>query len=454
MKFSKVISLVLAGIMLSGCVGNSESSESSDSSESSGLPLNSENSVNSEHSVNEESGSGNGETSINELNSNEEVPEPLSGEKIAEELAECFKDYWRGIPEGLMILPKVKVFGIDGFGGYDKVVFFVYQEYKSCRAEIYGIKGSDVTKIEDLGCGFEFMLSKENGGILRTATPYYMAHTSETDYTYYRLTENGFKEYLQISACFFEEEETSWFVNNGDSTVTDITKEDFYKRKEEADLEFKDAIEIKLDDIENLSMAEGYDMNIDGDFAGYVGQQLGLTEAKYASHEIQFPASELGRNENTEELFSIDPFTLSIDLPENWNTKVVETAEGLTGGFSPVDIITEDGAVIATIDFNIFTPPETTGDSDPSKENYYRMVYNQLMLGSTVNWDFDYTPVKSGENYENAVCRVMYLAHLVTIYKPGILAYNNKLGAYINIDFKNQIADDTLKQIAYSISLD
>ncbi len=443
MNFSQIISLLLAGIMLTGCADgtNTESSDSPSSSVSSESPDNSTAFEGGEPAA-----------ASNKTEELSEISDKISGEEIAEELALSFMDYWNGVPEDAMVLSRVKVFGADNFGGYDKVVFFVYQEYKSCRAEVYGIKGSDVTKIDDIGCGFEFMLSGENGGLLRTTTPYYMAHTRETIYTYYKLTENGFKEYFKIGAFFFEEEETSWFVYNGDSTADDITKKDFYKKKDEADLEFKDAVEIKLDDRKNFTIAEGYDMELDGDFAGYVGQQLGLTEVKYNNHKIQFPASELGKNENNEALFNIDPFTLSIDLPENWNTKVVEAAEGLNGGYSPVDIITDNGDIIATIDFNIFVPPETTGDSDPSKENYYRMVYNQLMLGSMVNWNCDYTAVKSDEISENAVCRIMYDT-VSTFYKPGILAYNNKLGVYINIDFKNQIADSTLKQIAYSVSL-
>ena len=165
--------------------------------------------------------------------------------------------------------------------------------------------------------------------------------------------------------------------------------------------------------------------------------------------EIIFPAHELNKTEHNAEIFDIEPFKLTLELPSGWTIIIPENKDELKGGFSSVNIYNND--YIGCISYNTFIIYEGT-----TEENFYRSVYNQLMLGSMVNWDFDYTPVKEDENNCAATCKIMQKLpnQNEPSYSPGILAYNKDLLVYISIAFdEDTVTDDELKSIAESITL-
>lgn len=164
-----------------------------------------------------------------------------------------------------------------------------------------------------------------------------------------------------------------------------------------------------------------------------------------------FPVSEYGKCDTKSEIFEVEPFELIIELPNEWSANIPKeyTGDGITSENSPIRLSVGENQV-ATIDFNIFDPTA----ENPSSKNYYKAVYNQLMLGSMVSWDCDYTVVSKTEISETACCRIMEPQVESENYHRGILAYNRELGVYISIYFDiTDISDEQIRSIAKSISL-
>ena len=84
------------------------------------------------------------------------------------------------------------------------------------------------------------------------------------------------------------------------------------------------------------------------------------------------------------------------------------------------------------------------------------MVYNQLMLGSGVNWDNDYTVLSDDGTACTASCQV-YLRDPVTgaeSYVPGLLSYRTDLLVYVAIQFQpGAVTQEELAAMGESISL-
>ena len=145
------------------------------------------------------------------------------------------------------------------------------------------------------------------------------------------------------------------------------------------------------------------------------------------------------------------PFLASMTLPQGWTA-----APG--GDFGLVLLTDESGQVAGRIQCDkVEYHPEAAG------ENFPVSVYSDLMLGSAVNWNNEYTPVKQGpENAdgvpvtETAMVRILQTengaAGPVT-ESPGILSYNLDILRYISISFGENIPQETAKSIAESITL-
>lgn len=145
------------------------------------------------------------------------------------------------------------------------------------------------------------------------------------------------------------------------------------------------------------------------------------------------------------------PFLASMTLPQGWTA-----APG--GDYGLVLLTDESGQVAGRIQCDkVEYHPEAAG------ENFPVSVYSDLMLGSAVNWNNEYTPVKQGpENAdgvpvtETAIVRILQTengaAGPVT-ESPGILSYNLDILRYISISFGENIPQETAKSIAESIIL-
>lgn len=188
-----------------------------------------------------------------------------------------------------------------------------------------------------------------------------------------------------------------------------------------------------------------------------------LTGAALTAFRVWFPSSFENRTKYSAAIYDIEPFKMSIELPEGCViTSDFENPEVALTGWSPMDIQL-NGRSVGMADYNIF---EIYPDSPPIHEgSFYRMVYNQLMLSNQGNWDNDYTVVKQDETSENAVTKIRVIDPEVygsgrvpepeeISYKPGILAFNTDLLVYVNISLEEGVfTDEQIKEIAESIVL-
>ncbi|MBC8571396.1 M56 family metallopeptidase [Zongyangia hominis] len=142
-------------------------------------------------------------------------------------------------------------------------------------------------------------------------------------------------------------------------------------------------------------------------------------------------------------------FRLQAALPSDWSLRLMSADE--RGFYGPVAVYRgeERIGVISYSDFEIY--------EGTTEDNFYRMVYNRLMLGSMANWDNEYTPVNQTDTTCTATCRVYHRegdASGEVWYSPGILAYNTDLLRYIVIDLAEGSATQAeVDAIARSIVL-
>ena len=142
-------------------------------------------------------------------------------------------------------------------------------------------------------------------------------------------------------------------------------------------------------------------------------------------------------------------FQLQLELPEDWELRLILPNE--TTLYAPVAIYRGDEQ-IGTISYCDFELYEGT-----TAENFYRSVYNQLMLGSMVNWDNEYTPVTQTETTCTATVQIYHRegdASGEVWYNPGILSYNTELLRYVAISINGGAASDSqIQEIARSLTL-
>jgi len=178
---------------------------------------------------------------------------------------------------------------------------------------------------------------------------------------------------------------------------------------------------------------------------------------KEQTTKISFPAYQEGKKDYNERIYDVEPFTLAIDLPEGWTVKLPAEEERKTSyAFTPVYLFKGE-TFMGSIGYNVFELYE-----DTTEENFYRSVYNQLMLGSMYNWNREYTPVRETENSCSATCRIMTktpekgqsAAAADEVFLPGVLSYNIDMLVYVAIQLEEDaVTDEQLKTIAESINL-
>lgn len=175
------------------------------------------------------------------------------------------------------------------------------------------------------------------------------------------------------------------------------------------------------------------------------------------SYTITFPAFQEGKQDYNAFIYDHTPFNVNITLLEGWSVHLPpESERGNSIVFTPV-FMYKDNEYMGYIGFETFELYE-----DVSEENFYRSVYNQLMLGNVISWDCDYTPVVEDDNFCSATCKVMQRlvgndgrgAEADVIYYPAIVAYNKDLLVYTAMQFQQGvITEEEQKEIAKSISL-
>lgn len=177
---------------------------------------------------------------------------------------------------------------------------------------------------------------------------------------------------------------------------------------------------------------------------------------QYSSHKVTFPAHDFGRTEYNSKILDVTPFELKVDLPKGWSIHIPQSKDEYTGGFASVDIM-QNGKAIGSIDYDIY--PSGKYDNDPNGEidetqsNAYVQIYNQIMLGSGVNWNNDYKEVNKIGDTIASTCRIMVRDVPEDEYQHGILARNKPLGVYVKIAVDASVSSDTIEYIAKTIEI-
>lgn len=185
------------------------------------------------------------------------ISEHTDSKTTAQKLSDGFAEYWNSLSDHVMIGPKADLFETDKFEDFDRTVFFVYPEYKTCHAVIFGVNGGDVRQIGDIQCGFDFALSSADGGMFRTEKTIAGSHSSEIFNTYYRVSSEGIEEELNISTLMVEGSVSGYNIYV-DGECSDITSEEYNSKKLDADTDFNNADLISLDSDADFHMDGGF----------------------------------------------------------------------------------------------------------------------------------------------------------------------------------------------------
>lgn len=185
-----------------------------------------------------------------------------------------------------------------------------------------------------------------------------------------------------------------------------------------------------------------------------------------AFHEINitFPANELERTEFNSYIYDIEPFQVSVKLPEGW--EFADDAEKgeqpgwdafLHGGtWSNIQIFSEEGECVGAAGYNLIDPEMTSYlETKPSA------IYGQISMGNGYHFDVGDTYQPLTEDESVALTGVFYSQPFLADYdnaeeeivNKGILAYDKDRLVYMALEFRDDALDDQQwKQIAESIS--
>ena len=105
--------------------------------------------------------------------------------------------------------------------------------------------------------------------------------------------------------------------------------------------------------------------------------------------------------------------------------------------------------------------PEIPPENVPPEEHRWQAIYSHLRLSMMQNVsDADYTPVVSGERFENAVALMYYMipqegvpaAGWESDRAPLVLAFDQDCSAYLQMTFEGApVSEERLRAIAESI---
>lgn len=189
------------------------------------------------------------------------------------------------------------------------------------------------------------------------------------------------------------------------------------------------------------------------------GCQSAKEQTVAGAFSIEFPAHQYARTEYNSAVLDIQPFTLSIELPEGWSVQIPEQSEYseevISSECSAVYLCNTDNERVCTVDYDTF---ELHFEGTNVEEIPYRAVYSDLMLSNHSTWDCDYTVVKDDGAVNAATCKIMTSALVSPSGEeektPAVLAYNSNLLVYVKLSFdEGAVTDEQLKDIAISIDI-
>ena len=204
------------------------------------------------------------------------------------------------------------------------------------------------------------------------------------------------------------------------------------------------------------------------ELAYYADTQHGSLTQIYPSAfhtvRITFPANERERTEFNSYLYDIEPFQVSVRLPEGWELSDDGEREDQpgqnaflnSGTWSNVRILSGDGECVGAVGYNLIDPEMASYlETKPSA------IYGQVSMGNGYHFDVgdSYQPLTEDESV--ALTGVFYSRSFLASYgiaqeeivNKGILAYSKDLMVYVALEFRSDTLDDQQwAQIGESIS--
>ena len=169
------------------------------------------------------------------------------------------------------------------------------------------------------------------------------------------------------------------------------------------------------------------------------------------SGTITFPAYREGREDYNAAIYDIQPFQVSLALPEGWSVRVPPAEDRRTSfAFTPLWLY-QGEEYAGSIGYNTFEIYP-----DVPEETFYRMVYNQLMLGSVINWDNEYTVARDWGSGCSATVQITESQGAAgpTEARPGILAYDRDQLVYVAIELENgRLSGQEVWELAESLEI-
>lgn len=166
---------------------------------------------------------------------------------------------------------------------------------------------------------------------------------------------------------------------------------------------------------------------------------------------ITFPANDKDKTEFNASIYEIEPFNISITLPDGWTLKERDdSAFNLLSVWSVLHIINNNSEIVGAIGYNTYELYEGAEDSPQA-------IYGQIALGNNYYFDVrdSYEVVKETDSGKTAVLDVYYSANInngTEKINKGIVSYDKDLLVYIAIELADeQILKDDYIIIAQSI---
>lgn len=171
---------------------------------------------------------------------------------------------------------------------------------------------------------------------------------------------------------------------------------------------------------------------------------------------ITFPANDKDKTQFNASIYEIEPFNLSLEVPTGWTLQERKSLSEigdkvwLSGVWSILDILNEDGEFIGAIGYNIYELYEGAEDNPQA-------IYNQIALGNNYHFDVreSYEIVNETDSGKTALANVYYSANInngTEKINKGIISYNKDFLVYIAIELADElVSKDEYITIAESI---
>lgn len=175
---------------------------------------------------------------------------------------------------------------------------------------------------------------------------------------------------------------------------------------------------------------------------------------------ISFPAYQGGKGPYNYQIYETEPFQLSVEFPAGWTVSIPAVDDQIaTTPWTPVTLCAADGTPVGSVGFGIFEDVP-----DVPQEDYYKVAYSEIRLGSLVSWCNDYAPVRISGTMESATCLLFVnnsfsnpnyqgsAAEAGYVEYPAVVAYDRGMGVYTAMSFQlDSVTEEELAAIAESI---